>query len=78
MILMVEVYLCTDHQGWTPIWVMEIGSLHTGMLMSVIKNSFLFQTFMREDAGGLQKMLSLKFHLGCLTWCGSFMVKHLE
>lgn len=30
---------------------MEIGSLHIGMLMSVIKNSLLFQTFMREDAG---------------------------
>lgn len=56
MILMVVVYLCTDHQGLTPIWVMQIGSLHTGMLMSVIKNLFLFQTLMREDAEGLARV----------------------
>lgn len=56
MILMVAVYLCTDHQGLTPIWVMQIGSLHTGMLMSIIKNSFLFQTLMREDAEGLARV----------------------
>lgn len=50
---------------------MKIGRLHISMLMSVIKNSFLFQTFMKEDAEGLQKMLRLEFHL---TGGGSFLV----
>jgi len=48
--------------------MMKIGRLHISMF---IKNSFLFQTFMKEDAEALQKILRLEFHL---TWGGSLLV----